>query len=110
MLGLSKLTLLALTVAGQTLFLSGMVAVDSLPYVFGETVRLRAAWRNSDYLDAHIGKDGVEGCGELASPVANEDPELGHAIAEIQNEVADLLGSPSAIGDWWSRPTGVRTG
>ena len=49
-------------------------------------------------MDAHIGEDGVEGCGELASPVANEDPELGHAIAEIHHEVADLLGGPSAIG------------
>ena len=71
---------------------------DGADEPFGETVRLRAAWRNSDYLDAHIGEDGVEGCGELASPVANEDPELGHAIAEIHHEIADLLGGPSAIG------------
>jgi uncharacterized membrane-anchored protein len=33
--------LLALTVAGQTLFLGGMIAVDSAPYVFGETIRLK---------------------------------------------------------------------
>ena len=76
----------------------GEFGSDGADEPFGETVPLRAAWRNSDYLYAHIGKDGVEGCGELASPVANEDPELGHAIAQIHHEVADLLGSPPAIG------------
>ena len=76
----------------------GEFGSDGADEPLGETVRLRAARRNPDYLDAHIGEDGVEGCGELASPVANEDPELGHAIAEIHHEVADLLGGPSAIG------------
>jgi hypothetical protein len=42
---------------------------------FGETVRPQAAWRDPDHLDAHIGEDGVEGCGEPSGPVANEDPE-----------------------------------
>ncbi len=76
----------------------GEFGSDGADKPFSETVRLRAAWRNSDHLYAHIGEDGVEGCGELASPVANEDPELGHAIAEIHHEIADLLGGPSAIG------------
>ena len=76
----------------------GEFGSDGADEPLGETVRLRAARRNPDYLDAHIGEDGVEGCGELASPVANEDLELGHAIAEIHHEVADLLGGPSAIG------------
>ncbi len=65
---------------------------------FGETVRPRATRRNPDHLDAHIGEDGVEGCGELAGPVANEDPKLGDATAQIHDEIADLLGGPSAIG------------
>jgi hypothetical protein len=30
---------------------------------FGDTVRPRAARRNPDQLDAHIGENGVEGCG-----------------------------------------------
>ncbi len=64
---------------------------------FGETVRPRATRRNPDHLDAHIGEDGVKGCCELAGPVANEDPELGDAIAEIHDEVADLLGGPSGF-------------
>ena len=41
MFGLSKLALLAITAAGQALFLGGMIAVDSLPYQFGETIRLK---------------------------------------------------------------------
>jgi hypothetical protein len=35
---------------------------------------------------------------ELAGPVANEDPELGEAIAEIDDEVVDGLGGSSALG------------
>jgi hypothetical protein len=65
---------------------------------FGETVRSRTARRNPDYRDAHIGEDGVEGCGELAGPVADEDLELGEVIAEIHDEGADVLGGPSALG------------
>ena len=76
----------------------GEFGSDGADEPFGETVRLRAARRNPNPLDAHIGKDGVEGCGELASPVANEDPKLGDAIAEIHDEVADLLDGPSTIG------------
>ena len=64
---------------------------------FGEAVRRRTPRRNLDHLDAHIGEDGIEGCGELASPVADQEPELGEAIAQIHREVADLLDGPSAV-------------
>src|SRR3954463_4352798 len=63
---------------------------------FGETVRPRTPRWNSDHLDAHIGEDSVERCGELSSPVADEEPELCDAITQIHHQVADLLGSPSA--------------
>ena len=43
---------------------------------FGETVRPRATWRSPDHLDAHIGEDGIERCGELAGPISNEDQEF----------------------------------
>jgi hypothetical protein len=49
-------------------------------------------------VDAHIGEDGVEGCGELAASVADEDPELGDVVVEVHHEVADLLGGSSAVG------------
>jgi len=65
---------------------------------FGEAVRSWAPGRNADYLDAHIGQDGVERGGELAGPVADEESELGDAVIEVHHEVADLLGGPSAVG------------
>ena len=45
-----------------------------------------------DYLDAHIGQDGLEGHGGLAGAVSDEESELGEAIVEVRHEVADLLG------------------
>jgi hypothetical protein len=64
---------------------------------FSETVRPRATWRNPDRLDAHIGEDSIERCCELAGSIADEELEFGDAIAEIHHQVADLLGSPSAV-------------
>jgi hypothetical protein len=63
---------------------------------FGKTVRPRTTWRNSDHADAHIFEDRVERRGELSGSVSDEEPELGEAIAEIHQQVADLLGGPSA--------------
>ena len=40
------------------------------------------------------GEDGVEGGGELAVPVADQEPEPVGAIAEIHQQVAGLLGDP----------------
>jgi hypothetical protein len=65
---------------------------------FGDTVRPRTPWGNPDHLDAHIGQNSVERCGALASPVSDEDPELGEAIAKIHHQGTDLLGGPSAVG------------
>jgi hypothetical protein len=65
---------------------------------FGETVCLGATRRNPDHLDAHIGKDRIERCYELASPVADEEPEFSDPIAEVHHQVADLLGGPSTVG------------
>jgi hypothetical protein len=65
---------------------------------FGDTVRARAARRNPDHADAHIGQDGIEGRGELAGPIPDEELELGEAIAEIPHEVTDPLSGPSTVG------------
>jgi hypothetical protein len=35
--------------------------------------------------DAHIGEDGVEGRGELTSPILHEEPELHEATAKIHH-------------------------
>ncbi len=76
----------------------GEFGSDRVHEPFGKTVRPRATWRNPDHADAHIGQDRIERCGELAGPVADEEPELGDAIVKIHHQVADLLGGPPTIG------------
>jgi hypothetical protein len=49
-------------------------------------------------VDTGVGQDSIERRGELSGAVSDEEPELGDAVAEIHHQVADLLGSPSAIG------------
>jgi hypothetical protein len=57
---------------------------------FREAVRPWAARRNSDHSDANIGQDSIEGCGELAGAVPDEEPELAHALTQVHHQVADL--------------------
>jgi len=46
--------------------------------------------------DPHVGadEDGVEGRGELAVPVADQEPEPVGALAEVHQQVAGLLSDP----------------
>ena len=46
--------------------------------------------------DADVGasEHGVEGGGELAVPVADQEPEPIGAVAEVHQQVAGLLGGP----------------
>ena len=44
--------------------------------------------------DVGAGEDGVEGGGELAVPVADQEPELVGPVAEVHQQVAGLLGDP----------------
>ena len=64
---------------------------------FGEAVCPGAPRRNSDHADADIFEDSVERRCELAGSVSDEEPELGDTIAEIHDQVADLLGGPRAV-------------
>jgi len=48
-------------------------------------------------LDTSIGQDGVKRLGELPGPVADQEPEARGAIAQIYQEVADLLYSPPVV-------------
>ena len=52
----------------------------------------------ADDADVGVGEDGVEGGGELAVPVTDQEPELLGAIAEVHEQVAGLLGDPSTGG------------
>jgi hypothetical protein len=49
-------------------------------------------------VDAHIGQDSIERCGELAGPVSDKELELSDAIAKIHDQVAELLGGSAAVG------------
>ena len=60
-------------------------------------VRARAPGRDLDRFDAGTGQDRVEGFGELPGPVADQEPEACGAVAEIHQEIADLLGGPRPV-------------
>src|SRR5919107_4435906 len=61
---------------------------------FGEAVRPQPARRDLHRVDASAGQDGIEGGGELAGAVADEEPESGGAVGEVHQQVAGLLGGP----------------
>jgi hypothetical protein len=48
-------------------------------------------------LDIGAGQGRVERCGELPGPVADQEPEAGGVVAEVHQEIADLLGGPRPI-------------
>src|ERR671920_1564469 len=73
---------------------------------FDEAVRPRASRRDLHRVDASAGQDGVEGGGELAGAVADEEPEGGGAIVEIHHQVPRLLGGPGS-GRMARRPQDV---
>lgn len=62
------------------------------PFCIG--VRARAPRRDLYWLDAGAGQDRVEGFGELPGPVAEQEPEVGGAVTEVHQQIADLQGGP----------------
>jgi hypothetical protein len=54
--------------------------------------------RGSGDADVGAGEDRVEGGGELAVPVADQEPELIGSVAKVDEQVAGLLGDPGAGG------------
>jgi hypothetical protein len=54
--------------------------------------------RSTDDPDVGIGEDRVERGGELAVPVAEQEPEPVGALVEVHQQVAGLLGDPGAGG------------
>jgi hypothetical protein len=64
---------------------------------FGVAVRPGTSGWDLDGVDAAAGKDGVEGGGELAGAVGDEEPEAGGAVAEIHEQVAERLRCPTTV-------------
>ena len=65
--------------------------------LFGAGVRARTSGRNLHGFDAGACEDSVEGLGELPGAVAEQEPEVRCAVAEVHHEVADLLGGPRPV-------------
>src|SRR6188472_2187762 len=61
-------------------------------------VRARRLDWDADDGDGGAGEHGVEGGGELGISVADQEPELLGAVAEVHEQVAGLLGDPGAGG------------
>ena len=68
----------------------------------------RIGVRSADDPDVGAGEDSVERGGELAVPVADQEPELVGAVAEVHEQVAGLLGHP-VPGGVGGDPRDVRT-
>jgi hypothetical protein len=49
-------------------------------------------------LDAGVGKDGVEGGGELSCAVSDQESEPCCAVTEVGDKVARLLCGPGSVG------------
>jgi hypothetical protein len=65
---------------------------------FGEAVRPRTAGRDLDHLDARVRQHRIKRDRELTGPIADEEPEVGSALAEAHHEIAGLLGRPLPVG------------
>src|SRR3954463_1080820 len=61
---------------------------------FGDGVRPRCSDRGTNDPDVGAGEYGVEGGGELAVSVADQEPKPIGAVAEIHQQVAGLLSDP----------------
>jgi hypothetical protein len=62
-----------------------------------------ATRRNLDRVDAFAGQDGVEGGGQLAGPVADEEPMVAARSMRSISRIASLLGGPGS--GWVAGPS-----
>ena len=65
---------------------------------FGKGARPGASGRNLHGFDTGAGQSRIERCGELPGPVAAREPEVRGVIAEVHQEIADLLRGPARPG------------
>src|SRR5689334_19653170 len=71
-------------------------AADGADEPFGDRVGPRRPHRRPEDANVGGGEDGVEGCGELGVPIADEEPEATAGVVEVHEQVAGLLGEPRA--------------
>jgi hypothetical protein len=64
----------------------------------GDRVGARRLDWGAEDADVGAGEHGVDGVGELGIAVADQEPELLGAVAEVHEQVAGLLGDPGAGG------------
>jgi hypothetical protein len=57
-----------------------------------------ASGRDLHGFDARAGQGRVGRCGELPGPVADREPEARGPVAEVHQEIADLLRGPARPG------------
>ena len=71
-------------------------------------VRPRRPHRRAQHLDPLRGEDRVEPDGELGIPIADQEPEPGNVLADLQEKVAGLLRTPppDALSPEHMDPTG----
>jgi len=69
-------------------------AADGADEAFRDGVCARCAHRRLEDLDVDSGEHGVEGSGELAVAVADEESEVPVGVVEVHEQVAGLLGEP----------------
>jgi hypothetical protein len=69
-------------------------AADGADEAFRDGVCARCAHRRLEDLDVDSGEHGVEGGGELAVAVADEESEVPVGVVEVHEQVAGLLGEP----------------
>lgn len=65
---------------------------------FGDRVRPGCSHRGAQDADALTGEHGIEGVGEFAVSISDQERELGRAITEVHHEVARLLRNPAPFG------------
>jgi hypothetical protein len=65
---------------------------------FRISMRAGAPRRGLHSLDARAGQDRVRRCGALPGVVADQEPEAGGAVTEIDLEMTDLPGGPRPSG------------
>jgi hypothetical protein len=63
---------------------------------FRDRVCARRSYRGADDADVGAREHGVECGGELAVPVADQEPEPSEVVAEVHEQVAGLLGNPGS--------------
>jgi hypothetical protein len=73
-------------------------ATQGTDEALNDCIRSRCSDRAAKDGDVGAGEHRVEGGGELAVPVADQESELLGTVAEVDQQVAGLLGDPSAGG------------